>query len=138
MRFRSRVDAWLVGLIVAADVAVMVSLFSVIRTGDAMAIAVSMLVLTLSTVLPIWILVATHYTFGPDELVIRGGPFVKRIPYADIRAVEPSRSLLSSPALSLDRLRLNLGAGHGVLVSPADKAGFLRELGRRRPGLGAD
>ena len=49
---------------------------------------------------------------------------------SSIAGVRPTRSALSSPALSLDRLRIDHGAGgrRTVLVSPADRAGFVQAL----------
>jgi hypothetical protein len=49
----------------------------------------------------------------------------------DIRTVTPTRNPLSSPALSLDRLRIDYGRGRRIMVSPRDPGAFLRELRRR-------
>jgi hypothetical protein len=39
-----------------------------------------------------------------------------------------SRSPFSSPALSLDRLQIDYGAGKSILISPADKEGFIEAI----------
>jgi hypothetical protein len=39
---------------------------------------------------------------------------------------------LTSPAFSLDRLRIEYGRGRWIMISPRDKDGFLRELEVRR------
>jgi hypothetical protein len=46
--------------------------------------------------------------------------------------VVPTRNPLSSPALSLDRLRIEYGQGRAIMISPADKGPFLRALEERR------
>ena len=56
------------------------------------------------------------------------------MPLAAIDAVEPARNPLSSPACSLDRLRIEYGAKR-IMISPLDKAGFLRALAARAPQL---
>jgi hypothetical protein len=51
------------------------------------------------------------------------------VPIDSIEKVEATRSPLSSPALSLDRLRINYGKRR-IMVSPSDRAGFLRAIGQ--------
>ncbi len=75
------------------------------------------------------LLIGTHYTVDRGELKIISGPFRWKVSIDEITSVEPTRSPLSSPALSLDRLRIRYGKGRRVLVSPADKEGFLRAIG---------
>ena len=58
-----------------------------------------------------------------------------RVELGEIVEVSPSKSLLSAPACSLDRLHVRTRSGHGVLISPEDKAGFLRELVIAAPHL---
>ncbi|MFQ5610075.1 MAG: PH domain-containing protein [Woeseiaceae bacterium] len=44
--------------------------------------------------------------------------------------MQPTRNPLSSPALSLDRLKITYGPkNRKVLVSPADKESFVQALG---------
>lgn len=85
--------------------------------------------------LPLWILAATDYTLEAGELRARSGPFRWRVPLRDITAITPTRSLLSSPALSLDRLRIDYGRGRALMISPADRQGFLGALEQRRREL---
>lgn len=70
----------------------------------------------------------TYYVVEHDVLRIVSGPFRWRIPLADITNVEATRNPLSSPALSMDRLKVSYGKRKFVLVSPEDKEGFIRAL----------
>lgn len=74
-----------------------------------------------------------RYGFSDRHVLVRHGLITQRIPLADIEEVRPTRSPLSSPALSLDRLRIRFGKGffRSALISPADKDGFLRDLAAR-------
>ena len=83
----------------------------------------------------LWILYGTRYAFTPDSLLIACGPFRFLVPLSEIRSVRPSRNPLSSPACSLDRLRVEWGAKRWILISPEDKAQFLHELDERCPQL---
>lgn len=57
---------------------------------------------------------------------------VARVPLREIRLVRSTRNPLSSPALSLDRLRIEYGR-RAIMISPDDKARFLEELQKRMP-----
>jgi len=64
------------------------------------------------------------------QLIVRFGVVRTRIPLAELTKVEPTRNPLASPALSLDRLSIVSGPGltGTVMISPADREGFLNEL----------
>jgi hypothetical protein len=74
-----------------------------------------------------------RYGLTETHLIVRYGLVRQRVALADITAVAPTRSPLSSPALSLDRLRITYGTGvfKNVMISPADKKQFLVELALR-------
>jgi membrane protein YdbS with pleckstrin-like domain len=80
-----------------------------------------------------------RYGITDEEIVVRHGVVRQRIPLAKIREVYPTRSPVSSPALSLDRLHIQFGDGFfkAAMISPADKDGFLQELARKA-GLARD
>jgi hypothetical protein len=135
-RFVSKVDAWLPGVFVAVVLIQIAALAgAAAQAEDAPSILVGAAVLLLTTALFIWFLRGTYYDVSGDTLRIVCGPFRQRIMVRDITAIEPTRSMLSSPALSLDRLRIRHGKNRRVLVSPADKRGFIRALGFDEEGL---
>ena len=72
------------------------------------------------------------YTIDGEMLIVRSGLVKIRIVLGSIVRVEPTRSPLSSPAWSLDRLRIVFRTGQttegAVLISPHDKRSFLAEL----------
>ncbi|MCP5090852.1 MAG: PH domain-containing protein [Gammaproteobacteria bacterium] len=74
------------------------------------------------------VLMRTYYTVADGVLEIVSGFFSWSIPIVEITRVSASSSPFSSPALSLDRLRIDYGAHKHILVSPQDKAGFLRAI----------
>ena len=83
---------------------------------------------SMGAVLPVWVFVDTRYVIGEGMLLIRSGPFRWRIPLNQIRQIVPARNALSSPALSLDRLRIEYDAGRSRMVSPLDQQGFLAAI----------
>ncbi len=131
--FRSKVDWWLVAVLLVAGVASLAAVVSVAMVESPLrALAVSPILL-LSVWLPVWLLRATEYRIGPADLHIRSGPFSWRVPLRDIRSVTPTRNPLSSPALSLDRLRIDYGRKSSIMISPTDKDAFVTELRKRVP-----
>lgn len=71
---------------------------------------------------------STRYLVGDRELIVRSGPFRWRIAIDSIESIRPSRSPLSSPALSLDRLEITYSGGRRLLISPQDREGFLAAI----------
>ena len=129
-RFVSKVDAWLPGVFVVVVLVQVVTL--AVASGqaeDTISILSGAGVLLVTSAVFIWLLRSTYYEVSDDTLRIVCGPFRQRILISDITAIEPTRSMLSSPALSLDRLRIRHGKNRRVLVSPADKRGFIRAVG---------
>lgn len=131
LSFGSKVDLWLlIVLLVVFSICVFPAL-SLLGEGGAGARAVAVLLLAFGA-LPVWILLATRYVLSDEELRIRCGPFKWTVPLREITAVTPTRSPLSSPALSLDRLRIDYGNGRSILISPEQRNAFLRSLEARR------
>ena len=125
--FPSQRDPWLVALLLGAVALIGVSLVFAWVQGRPAALGVTV-VGFLGAALVLWVLYGTDYRVHAGELHVRSGPFRWRVPLAQIRAVEPTRSPLSSPALSLNRLRIRYGNGKAVMVSPADREGFFEAL----------
>ncbi|MGZ6240495.1 MAG: PH domain-containing protein [Syntrophales bacterium] len=83
----------------------------------------------------LWTLYGTRYTLTERTLIVQSGPFRWVIDLESITEVFPTRNSLSSPACSLDRLHIRYGKSRGIMLSPQDKAGFLRDLVVISPGL---
>ena len=67
--------------------------------------------------LPLWMFYTTHYVVKDEVLQIQSGPFRWTIPIASISQVVESTNPLSSPTLSLRRLKIvydNNRECHGV------------------------
>lgn len=92
--------------------------------------------LALMAVFALWILYSTGYRIERNAVIVRSGPFRWRVKLDSIEEVVPTRNPLSSPACSLDRLRIRYtGSRLGIMISPKNKMAFLRDLAARAPGL---
>lgn len=129
-RFKSKIDRWLLFLLIA------VMVFEIVVMGIAATQAADPLEATFLVIAALAIvaligsmLIGTHYTVDGNTLRVACGPFRWKVPLDAIESVEPTRNPLSSPALSLDRLRIRYGKRR-IMVSPADKAGFMKAIGQ--------
>lgn len=130
-RFNSKVDRWLLMVLIISlvlDLAVMV--FVIVTVPEVIVLTVTVVVLLLTAALIGSILVGTYYMVDKTTLKIVSGPVRFRVNLDDINSVRATRNPLSSPALSLDRLMINYGKNRKVMVSPADKRGFLKAIGQ--------
>ena len=128
--YSAKADVWLVvGLAGAALLALAAAADVVAANPGRWPLAV--LLIGTTVLAPVWLLIGTRYLLDDEQLTIFCGPFRWRVPLAEISAVTPTRNALSSPALSLDRLRIDYGKGCSVLIAPTDKSGFLRAVSKR-------
>jgi hypothetical protein len=79
----------------------------------------------------LYLAATTAYTVSDDSLVVRWGPFRSTTTLHTIYKIRPTRTLLSAPALSLDRIEVLARSGPSAIVSPADKEGFVQAIQAR-------
>jgi hypothetical protein len=132
-RFLSKRDGWLVAVLWAASL-VDVGVGLLILFGfDGVPVLLAPLLVAIAF-FQLHALYGTDYTLAHDTLLVRSSFFRWRVPVAAVTSVEPTSNPLSSPACSLDRLLIRYGAKR-IMISPADKAAFLRALAARAPQL---
>lgn len=131
MTFKSAVDWWYYVIVLVTSGAALLAVVPVIGTGRPGSIVFGATLLLVTAGLPLWLLFTTEYEIAQQMLKIRSGPFRWSIPVASISSVADSHSVISSPALSLRRLKVSYGRGKTILVSPADRDGFLAAIARR-------
>ena len=75
------------------------------------------------------IFLKTHYTISNHELKIKSGFFsYKPINIAEIKEISNTKSILSSPAPSFDRIKIIYGKFDFIIISPKDKLNFANDL----------
>jgi len=132
-RFVSKRDTWLVAVLWGASI-VDVAVGAWLLLGLEPVRAFVAPVLLFAAVFQLHALYSIDYTLEGSDLCIRASFFRWRVPLAEIESIEPSSNPLSSPASSLDRLLIRYG-NKRLMISPEDKAGFLRALAQRAPQL---
>lgn len=127
--FKSKIGWWyhlIVVLIVAGSIKV------ILDTN-----IVNMAVMLLVDALVLHILFNTWYKITEEGMLIAHCSIFpeKRIPIAEITAIQRSILPASSYALSLNRLMLYKGEKQWLLISPVNEADFIRLLRKINPGI---
>ena len=129
--FRSKVDFWLVGVVVGIPVLVIEFLLEDVGIDDHSADLLAIVLVVVVLAFFLWLYLSTRYTITSQSLLVKSGPFSWIVPLREITAIEPTRNAASSPALSLDRLLIRYGGGDELMISPSDKAGFMTAIKQR-------
>ncbi|WP_157805735.1 PH domain-containing protein [Bacillus sp. mrc49] len=77
----------------------------------------------------LWIWFTTYYVIEEKTLLVRSAFIRKTISINDIKAFDRSFNPLSSPALSLDRIKIYYGQHQYILISPLHRETFIEESG---------
>ena len=84
-----------------------------------------------------WPMFNTKYTVKAGQLQIRCLFLTWRIPLSDIQRVSLTNNSVASPALSLDRIKIDYvkdGQSKFILVAPRNKAKFCEAIGQHIEG----
>ncbi|MGC4039980.1 MAG: PH domain-containing protein [Flavobacterium sp.] len=78
----------------------------------------------------------TRYIIDGNQLTVKSMWIVNdKIEISKIRKIEKTNSILSSPALSLDRLAVKFNKFDEVYISPKDKQLFINDLVAQNPAI---
>ena len=126
--FKSKIDWWL-GLILVYPI--FLSITAILKgewIGFLGLVGVVGFILILSK--------TTQYIINENQLIVKSTWIVnERIDISKITKIEKSNSILSSPALSLDRLLVRYNKYDEVLISPKEKIEFINELLKINPNI---
>lgn len=97
---------------------------------------VGLLGLSIVIVLILFFSKTTRYIINDNQLIVKSTWVVyERIDISKITKIEKTNSILSSPALSLDRIRIRYNKYDEVLISPKVKKEFIDELLKVNPTI---
>ncbi|WP_151749407.1 PH domain-containing protein [Acinetobacter seifertii] len=135
MKFRSKIDWWLLLIFVVITANIIFKIYQEVHHSS-MGTNFSHLIIYSLVIVVIWFpIFSTYYVVENSTLVINSLVFHWKINIDDIIQIEPTHNPLSSPALSLDRLKISYmknGRVAKVMISPKDKEVFLNNL-RKNP-----
>ena len=128
-KYKSKVDLWLIILLtIVFGGVVILSIINKDWTGFFIAIIPAIFIWNMFT--------STYYIITEDEVIIRCGIFYKLvIKISDIRKISESSDLISSPALSIDRVEILYNKFDTILISPKMKYEFLQSIEILKPDI---
>jgi len=131
--YPSKIDWWLGVALCVAPIAAVVAIGAAVQSGTWTDVLLALGMLLFVAVLYVGLVLPVRYGVDDSHLIVRFGLCRQRIALADILEVRRTKNPLSSPALSLDRLRVQFGAGvfKSVMISPKAREAFLDDVARR-------
>ena len=128
-KYKSKIDLWLIIILTLVFGGIVI--FSIIKKEW-----IGFIIAIIPTIF-IWNMFrSTYYIITEEELIIRCGIFYKLvIKITDIRKISESNDLISSPALSIDRLEILYNRFDTILISPKKKYEFLQSIETLKPDI---
>lgn len=134
MKFRSKIDWWLLLIFIVITANIIMKIYEA-NHHYSLASNFPHLIIYSLIIFVIWLpIFNTYYVVENDTLIIKSLVFRWKINIKDITQIQPTHNPLSSPALSLDRLKIYYmknGEVVSVMISPKDKEGFFQAINKR-------
>ncbi|MFW2079129.1 PH domain-containing protein [Acinetobacter sp. ULE_I010] len=126
-KFHSKIDWWILGFVIAMTGLLVQLLFTMYAKGTMEEYPEHTMVYIFTIAVLWWPVFSTTYAIGNNTLTIRSMFLKWVIPLENIKTVSKTNNSISSPALSLDRLKIEYlkdGKMKQILVSPRDQQAF--------------
>ncbi|MFG4001628.1 PH domain-containing protein [Flavobacterium aquidurense] len=128
-KFKSKTDLWFVLFLILLFGLILVRL-----VYDRSWIGFGFILLVSAFIVHIFL--TTYYTIKDNKVLIKCGFFYNlAIEIKDIKKVSESYNIISSPALSFDRLEIVYDKLDTVLISPKDKLRFIDTINKINPQI---
>ncbi|MED3572319.1 PH domain-containing protein [Cytobacillus praedii] len=142
MVFQSKIDKYylyvLISAIVIIGIACVLPLF-LDKQIDLFGILCMLSIFFLTVGFLLWISFSISYSFQENHLLVKTGPFKKRVQYIEITSIRPTKDIFTGYRIlsSMDAIAISYRSGlMGELkISPKDKDAFLSELRARVPAM---
>jgi len=86
----------------------------------------------------IWIWFSTGYFIEKNTLKMQGGPFKQTINIQKIKKITKEKSIVTAPALAINRLLIQYGNYKYVSISPKQEYEFIKLLMSKNPQIQID
>ena len=133
-KFHSKIDWWVLGFLIAMTGLLVQLLLTMYAKGTMVEYPEHTAVYVLTIAVLWWPVFNTRYSIQNDTLTIRCMFLKWVIPLANIQQISKTSNPISSPALSLDRLKIEYiqeGKIKHVLISPRNSQQFCQVVQRQ-------
>mgnify|MGYP000164766877 CR=1 FL=1 len=125
-QFKSKVDTWMIILLVLLVLTSAYGVYDMLLTEASLLSSITLFVAGI--ILPLSLAFNTKYEVFENDLVITCGFFRWKISKQDITEIKETKSILASPALSLNRLKITYRNNKAIIISPENKEHFIKSL----------
>ncbi|GIN84135.1 hypothetical protein J6TS2_05210 [Heyndrickxia sporothermodurans] len=96
-----------------------------------------LIILIVSFIFILWLWFNTYYEVTKtNELKVVAGPFkYALIEIHSIKGIERTKNIVSSPALSMDRIEIHYNKWHTIIISPKHEKQFIEKLQNINPEI---
>lgn len=131
-KFRSKKEWWVLAFVICMTGLIVQLLVTMYAKGNILAYPVHAATYMLTVIVLWWPILNTRYIIDDEYLIIHSMFLKWKIKRSDIQGISTTNNSVASPALSLDRLKVDYikdGKSKFVLISPKAKTAFLTALG---------
>ncbi len=95
---------------------------------------IGLLINTVVLLFTLHLFLNTYYVIDGEFLIVKSGMmFNKKVDINSVKNIKETKTIISAPALSFDRLEVNWGKYTGIVISPKDKKRFIDHMTRINP-----
>lgn len=131
MRIQSKIDWWVKIALWGAIIIMIIVMIMIPQQEKIIGFAVGIPMIFLL----LWIYFGSYYEFRGTYLLCKVGPYYEKIEYDKIKSIKQSKNMLSSMALSTERIEIKQhGKGYimgTTFISPVNREEFVIELKSR-------
>jgi|GEM_PF-1445559 len=132
--YRAKIDLLYFLIFIIVEVAILIAIFLVLTKGFSPLNLVLVGFFVIIGIGIVWMFLGIRYIVDDRWLKIQMGPFRTKILLSEIQSISPARSILSSWAVSVDRLKLRTRKGV-YEISPTRPEGFTQIIHKRNPAV---
>lgn len=139
MKYKSKIDWW-VGIVLWVPAIVLVGILVNVAISFSGKDILMLVLLSLPSIFSFLLIgsvfFGTYYLINDGVLTLRCGVMMNtKIKISEITSILPTKTKLSSPALSADRLEIRYGKYGKVVISPENKEAFIAQCKALNPGI---
>lgn len=128
--FKSKKDSWITFIL---WVVILLPIYFLVHETEIS--KTSIILVSLTSLFCLWILHGTYYTIEEKTLKYQTGPFYGKVDIMSIKKIYKTKSIISSAALSMDRICIRYEKYNEVFISPEKQEEFVRVLKKINPNI---
>lgn len=122
------------GTIALGFITIVFPIFSAFSIANFIVLVLSLIVISWL----IWVWFSLGYSIENNTLIIKAGPFKQKVDIQKIKKISKGKSVVTSAALSIDRMLIHYGSYKYASISPKKELEFIKILLSKNPQIEID